>query len=81
MEIAIREAWRRAEACCECANPAHGHPAPCAQFLIWGARGETGRGGWEVRRLQEPGGPAWEILCAPCYAKASGRLPQPDDQD
>ena len=74
-EAMVREAWLRAEAVCECRKEAHGHPGRCNQFLIWAERGETGRGAWEARQLSDPRRPRWEILCAACYAKATGRMP------
>jgi len=75
-EAQIREAWLRAEACCECAKEAHGHPGRCDQFLIWAERGGTGRGAWEIRALQDPRRPPCVILCAVCYAKITGQLPK-----
>ena len=75
-EAQVRDAWLRAEACCECVKEAHGHPGRCDQFLIWAERGGTGKGAWEARRLQDPRRPPCIILCAACYAKASGQLPQ-----
>jgi len=74
-EALVREAWLRAEALRECRKEAHGHAGRCNQFLIWAERGETGRGGWEARQLSDPRRPACEILCAACYAKATGRVP------
>jgi hypothetical protein len=74
-ERAVREAWLRAEAQCECRKAAHGPPFRCTQFLIWAERGETGRGAWEARPLDDPRKPPCEILCAACYAKAMGRSP------
>ena len=74
-EALVREAWLRAEALCECRKDAHGHAGRCNQFLIWTERGATGRGGWEARQLSDPRRPACEILCAACYAKATGRVP------
>jgi len=74
-EARIREAWLRAEAICECRKDAHGHAGRCNQFLIWAERGETGRGAWETRRRDDPRQPPCEILCAACYAKATGRVP------
>ena len=74
-EAMVREAWRRAEALCECRKGAHGHAGRCNQFLIWAERGGTGRGAWEARRRDDPRQPPCEILCAACYAKATGRLP------
>ena len=71
----VREAWLRAEALCECQKAAHGHPSRCNQFLIWTERAGTGRGAWEARRLHDPRLPCCEILCAVCYAKATGRVP------
>jgi hypothetical protein len=71
----IREAWLRAEALCECQKQKHGHPGRCSQFLIWGNRGGTGRGAWEARQLNDPRRPPCEILCADCYAMASGEVP------
>ena len=74
-EAMIRDAWLRAEALCECRKGSHGHAGRCNQFLIWAERGETGRGGWEVRELSDPRRLPCEILCAACYAKATGRVP------
>jgi hypothetical protein len=74
-EAMIREAWLRAEALCECQKTTHGHSSRCDQFLIWAERGEVGRGGWEARHLNDPRRSLCEILCAACYAKATGRLP------
>ncbi len=74
-DAVVREAWLRAEALCECRKAAHGHPGRCNQFLIWTERGETGRGGWEARRLDDPRPLPCEILCATCYATATGRVP------
>ena len=71
----VREAWLRAEALCECRKVAHGHAERCHQFLIWAERGRTRRGAWEARRRDDPRLPRWEILCAACYAKATGRVP------
>ena len=74
-EAIVRDAWRRAEALCECRKDAHGHAGRCNQFLIWAERGETGRGGWAARQRDDPRVPRCEILCAVCYAKATGRAP------
>jgi hypothetical protein len=74
-EEMVREAWLRAEALCECRKESHGHPGRCNQFLIWAERGETGRGAWEARQRDDPRQPRCEILCAACYAKATGRVP------
>ena len=74
-EARVREAWLRAEAICECRKDAHGHAGRCNQFLIWAERGETGRGGWEARRRDDPRLPPCEILCAACYAKTTGPVP------
>ena len=74
-ERAVREAWLRAEAQCECRKAAHGHPSRCTQFLIWGERGGRGMGAWEVRQLDDPRKPPCEILCAACYVTATGRSP------
>ena len=74
-EASVRAAWLRAEACCECEQATHGHPGRCDQFLIWGARGETGAGGWEARRLPNPR-PGCVILCAVCSAEVTGRMPE-----
>jgi hypothetical protein len=74
-EALVRDAWLRAEAACECQKAAHGHPARCNQFLIWAERGETRHGGWEARELSDPRRLPCEILCAACYAKATGRVP------
>lgn len=71
----LRDAWLRAEGFCECRNTGHGHERPCGQFLIWQERGETGRGGWEAWQSERRHG-SCEILCAPCYAKATGRVPR-----
>jgi len=75
-EERIREAWLRAEACCECAKESHGHPGRCNQFLVWAARGGTGKGAWEARPIQDPRRPPCDILCAVCYTKATGRVPR-----
>ena len=72
-EAQIREAWLRAEACCECLKESHGHAGRCDQFLIWTDRGGTGKGAWEVRVLQDPRRPPCLILCAACYAKSTGQ--------
>jgi hypothetical protein len=74
-EALLRNSWLRAEALYECRKEAHGHPGRCNQFLISAACGETGRGGWEARRRHDPRVPPCEILCAACYAKATGRVP------
>ncbi len=71
----LRDAWLRAEAQCECTKEAHGHGPRCLQVLIWEDRGETGKGGWEVRPLNDPRRPACEILCAACYTRATGKVP------
>ncbi len=68
----IREAWLRAEACCECDRQNHGHLGRCDQFLLWAERGQSQKGGWEARLLQDPRRPICEILCAACYAKSMG---------
>ena len=75
-EAQVRDAWLRAEACCECTKETHGHPGRCNQFLVWADRGGTGKGAWEVRRLQDPRRPPCDILCAACYAKATGQIPK-----
>ena len=75
-DVALREAWSRSEALCECRTAAHGHPGRCGQFLLWAERGGTGKGAWDVRQLKDPRRPGWEILCAACYTAAMGRLPQ-----
>ena len=67
-----REAWLRAEALCECQTQKHGHAGRCGQFLVWENRGGTGQGAWEVRALNDPRRPTSEILCAACYARATG---------
>jgi hypothetical protein len=74
-EKLVQEAWLRAEALCECRKDAHGHPGRYNQFLIWAERGETRRGGWEARPLSDPRRLPCEVLCAACYAKATGRVP------
>ncbi len=74
-EGVVREAWRRAEAQCECQKEAHGHRGRCNQFLIWTERGGTGRGAWEARHRDDPRLPPCEVLCAACYAKATARVP------
>ena len=74
-EAVLREAWLRAEAQCECQKTAHGHAGRCNQFLIWDDRGGTGRGGWEVRPLNDPRKPSCEILCLACYTRATGKVP------
>ncbi len=74
-EAVLREAWSRAEAQCECQKAAHGHGGRCNQILIWEDRGETGKGGWEVRLLNDPRRSPCEILCVACYTRATGRLP------
>lgn len=71
-EADIREAWLRAEACCECDRQNHGHLGRCDQFLLWTERGASQKGGWEPRLLQDPRRPVCEILCAACYAKSMG---------
>ena len=43
-DAVLREAWRRAEALCECRKATHGHPGRCGQFLLWAERGSTGKG-------------------------------------
>ena len=60
---------------CECRKAAHGHVGRCNQFSLWAERGETGRGSWEACQLSDPRRPACEILCAACYATATGRVP------
>jgi hypothetical protein len=74
----IREAWLRAEACCECEKASHGHPGRCNQFLIWAARGDTGKGAWEARPLHDPRRSPCDILCAACYANTTGRVSKSD---
>ena len=69
-EAAIRDAWLRAEACCECVQDSHGHGARCNQFLIWAERRGMGKGAWEVRGLHP--GSGCVILCAACAAQATG---------
>jgi hypothetical protein len=76
----IREAWLMSEAVCGCRKQKHGHPGCCNQFLIWENRGGTGQGAWEARLLNDPRRPACEILCAACYAKATGRVPMGGDR-
>ncbi len=71
----LREAWLRAEAQCECQKATHGHAGRCSQVLIWDDRGETSKGGWEVRPLNDPRKPPCEILCGACYTLATGKLP------
>ncbi len=71
----LRDAWLRAEACCECTKDSHGHAGRCDQFLIWADRGGTGKGAWEVRALRDPRRPPCIIVCAACYAKAMGQNP------
>jgi hypothetical protein len=66
------------EACCECEKASHDHPGRCNQFLIWAARGETGKGAWAARRLADPQRPPCDILCAVCYAQLTGRMPKGD---
>jgi len=75
---AVREAWLRSEACCECEKESHGHPGRCNQFMIWADRGGTGKGAWEARVQQDPRRPPCAIFCAACYAKAMGRVQQGD---
>jgi hypothetical protein len=75
-EAQIRDAWLRAEACCECTKEAHGHRGRCNQFVVWADRGGTDKGAWEVRLLQDPRRPPCDILCAVCYAKVTGQLPK-----
>ena len=75
-EANLREAWLRAEACCECEKQNHAHSGRCNQFLVWTDRGGTGKGGWEVRVLRDPRRPACEVLCAACYAKVTGKIPR-----
>ena len=75
-EAQVRDAWLRAEACCECIKETHGHPGRCDQFLIWAERGGTGKGAWEARRLQDPRRPLCDILCAVCYARVTGQIPK-----
>jgi hypothetical protein len=70
----IREAWLRAEALCECQTQKHGHSDRCGQFLVWADRGGTGPGAWEIRELNDPRRSASELLCAACYAKATGEF-------
>ena len=72
LDSRLREAWLRAEALCECRTQKHGHAGRCGQFLIWEDRGGTEPGAWEVRALSDPRRPASEILCAACYARATG---------
>ena len=54
-------------------------PGRCNQFLVWTERGETGRGAWEARHRDDPRLPRCEILCAACYAKATGRVPMAEN--
>jgi hypothetical protein len=77
-EQSVREAWLRAEAGCECTKETHGHLDRCEQFLVWAARGGTGKGAWEARPLRDPQRPPCDILCADCYAKLTGRPTRAD---
>jgi len=72
----LREAWLRAEAQCECTKGAHGHGSRCPQVLVWEDRGDTRKGGWETRQLDDPRAHPMQVLCAACYLKLTGRLPQ-----
>ncbi|HKM50179.1 MAG TPA: HNH endonuclease, partial [Candidatus Bathyarchaeia archaeon] len=70
----IAQAWRRAEACCECRRITHKHRVPCGVRLTWENRGREGRGAWEAHHIvSENAGGAdtlsnCEILCWNCHS-------------
>ncbi|MGO9643664.1 MAG: HNH endonuclease signature motif containing protein [Candidatus Bathyarchaeia archaeon] len=70
----IAQAWRRAEACCECRRITHKHRVPCGMRLTWENRGREGRGAWEAHHIvgQNAGGADilsnCEILCWNCHS-------------
>jgi hypothetical protein len=76
-EDVLKQAFRRANARCQCERGDHGHGTfTCFKQIIWEHRGnKTERSGWEARFFVSPedgGKPTvenCEILCWDCYTK------------
>jgi hypothetical protein len=68
----IQEAWKKAEAKCQCSELSHNHyNINCNKPLVWANRGKADlRGSWEIH-CNTAYGPGKEfncvILCYECY--------------
>jgi len=66
----IEQAWRRANAQCECNDRSHGHTIPCSCSLSYTSRGREGQYSWEVYHNGNENHHSifdCEILCWKCY--------------
>lgn len=68
----ILEAWNKAEAKCQCSDPAHNHyNIRCKKPLEWEFRGKAEmRGSWDIHGYTGYGpgkDKTFEILCCECY--------------
>jgi hypothetical protein len=75
-ELALLQAWEKAEGRCQCQRWAHNHTyVRCNRRLAWDNRGANAEGGWIPRYRTSPTSNTLldcEILCWDCYQRALG---------